>query len=129
MSASAKELKKLKKVLSIKRSSTEAKYAQTKQIQNMVHDKLTEVCQNIERAKQDEITAQEDFFGREHNQAASENDLRGYIEVSKTAIYNLRKEEKNKLLLEQKALELDALLKDYQRQLLKIDKKAEYLFS
>lgn len=129
MAASAQELKKLKKVLAIKKSSTEAKYAQTKKIQNMVHDKIAEVCQKIERAKQDEIAAQEAFFGREQDKAASETDLREYVEGAKAASYNLRKEEKNKLLLEQKSLELDALLKDYQRQLLKIDKKAEHLFS
>jgi len=129
MTASAKELKKLKKVLSIKKSSTEAKYAQTKKIQNLVNDKIEEVCQKIERAKQDEQEAQQNFFGQEQGKTASDEDIRQYVEDAKAASYNLRKEEKNKRLLEQKSLELEAVLKEYQSQILKIDKKASHLFS
>lgn len=129
MTASAKELKKLKKVLSIKKSSTEAKYAQTKKIQNLVNDKIEEVCQKIERAKQDEQDAQQSFFGQEQGKTASDEDIRQYVEDAKAASYNLRREEKNKRLLEQKYLELEAVLKEYQSQILKIDKKASHLLS
>lgn len=124
-----KDTQKIFKVLAIKKAANQAKYAKTRDIHNRILAKMDEVNENIQRAKVDEQVAQRKFFEREQNQTASDLEMRQYIEETKKAIYNLRLQEKNKLLLQGKKMELEELLRVYQIEMLKLDKKAEYLLS
>lgn len=129
MDVSAKELKKLKKVLSVKKTATEAKQNQTRKIQTLVREKIEEVKGKLDQARQNEADAQAGFFGAGTDGKITDKDLSQYVIDSKKAAEAIRKEEKNILLLEKKYLELEEIIKSYQVEILKIDKKAEHLFS
>jgi hypothetical protein len=128
MTTSAKDMNKLKKVLAIKRGSIEAKYSQIKQIQSMVVEKIEEIVGNLEEAERASIEAEAAFFGSNQN-LVTEAEIRRFMGEAKAAAKRKLKDVKNKELLEAKMLELEEVIRSYQLQIVKLDKKADFLFS
>ncbi len=142
MTLDAKNLQKVLQVLKVKRLAQESKYAQTKEVCNLIIDKIQNIDSDIESLNNRSASIRKAFFNgtatqpsrsqSQQDQSNSEKcvkikDIHEYIEASSKINYSLKTNMKNKALLNNKLFELNETLKLYQAEMLKIDRKREHL--
>ena len=123
----SKELIKIKKVIHIKKTSIESKIKKIRDLIKKLTDKKVEYEEEVINLENEITELNSNFYGNSKNHIASNDQITQHIEYRKEVDSSLRNKQELKSRINIKITEQDSYIKHYQMEILKLEKKVEFL--